>query len=56
MERGAGVKMTILSVHLSYISLKYSGGEIKPRVLVKIREENLYLMDFSYFTHENLVF
>ena len=30
-------------------------GGLKPVPLVKIREENLYLMDFSYFTHENLV-
>ena len=42
-----------------YIFLKFAlrgGGGKKPALLVKIREENLYLIDFSYFTHENLVF
>ena len=32
------------------------GGGKKPVPLEYFGEENLYLMDFSYFTHENLVF
>ena len=45
------------SVH-SYIFFKFAarGGGKKPVLLVKIREENLYRMDFYYFTHENLLF
>ena len=42
-----------------YILSNYSeagGGGKKPVPLEYFGEENLYLMDFSYFTHEKLAF